>query len=64
MRDERSRLLDILEAIENAEKYSSSGQKAFEESELIRVWIAHQIQIIGEASASLSKDFRDPPTDS
>jgi uncharacterized protein with HEPN domain len=58
MRDERSRLLDILEAIENVEKYFVLGKEAFEESELIRVWMAHQIQIIGEASANLSAEFR------
>ena len=36
MRDDREWLLDILDAIEKIEKYSSRGRKAFEEDELIQ----------------------------
>ena len=57
MRDDRLRLLDIVEGIENIEKYSSGGRDAFDE--LIRIWMVHHIQIIGEASANLSADFRE-----
>jgi uncharacterized protein with HEPN domain len=59
MRDDRTRLLDILEAIENVEKYLSRGHDAFVNDELIRVWIVHHIQNIGEAAANLSIDFRE-----
>ncbi len=58
MRDNREWLLDILEAIERIERYSSRGRKAFEEDELIQNWIVHQLQIIGEALRSISEDFR------
>jgi uncharacterized protein with HEPN domain len=58
MRDDREWLLDILEAIERIEKYSSRGKEAFEEDELIQNWIVHQLQIIGEALRSISEDFR------
>ncbi len=58
MRDDREWLLDILEAIERSEKYSSRGRAAFEEDELIQNWIVHQLQIIGEALRSISDYFR------
>ncbi|MFZ5866413.1 MAG: hypothetical protein ACOYXY_11085 [Thermodesulfobacteriota bacterium] len=35
MRDDRLRLLDILEAIANIERYSSRGREAFDEDELM-----------------------------
>jgi hypothetical protein len=36
MRDDRERLLDIVEAIERIEKYTARGRPAFDESELIQ----------------------------
>ena len=51
MRDERVRLLDIQEAIERIEKYARQGQEAFEQEELIKTWIVHHLQIIGEEPA-------------
>jgi uncharacterized protein with HEPN domain len=39
MRDERERIIDILEAIERIEKYAASGKDAFEREELIQVWM-------------------------
>ncbi len=58
MRDDRTRLLDILEAIENVDKYLSRGHNAFLNDELIRVWIVHHIQNIGEAAANVTIEFR------
>ena len=58
MRDDREWLLDLLEAMEKIEKYSSRGRQAFEEDELIQSWILHQLQIIGEALRNISEDFR------
>jgi uncharacterized protein with HEPN domain len=58
MRDDREWLLDILDAIERIEKYSSRGRQAFEGDELIQNWIVHHLQIIGEALRSISEDFR------
>jgi len=59
MRDYNERLLDILEAIENIEKYASRGHEAFEHDELIQTWILHHLQIIGEAASALPDSFRD-----
>jgi uncharacterized protein with HEPN domain len=49
MRDDRLRLADTLEAIDQIEKYSQRGRIAFDDSELIRVWILHHLEIVGEA---------------
>jgi len=54
MRDDRERLLDIVEAIERIEKYTARGRPAFDESELIQTWVLHHLQIIGEAVRALS----------
>ena len=59
MRADKERLLDIQEAIERIEKYAGEGKEAFEASELIQVWIAHHLQMIGEAVNRLSDEARD-----
>ena len=50
MRDDRERLLDILEAIERIERYAARGREAFENDELLQTWVVHHVQIIGEAA--------------
>lgn len=57
MRDDRERLLDIREAIAQIERYASRGQEAFENDELIQSWIVSHLQLIGEASRSMSESF-------
>ncbi len=59
MRNDRERLLDILEAIGRIEKYSVRGEEAFRSDELIRNWMTGHIQVIGEAARALSEEFRD-----
>jgi uncharacterized protein with HEPN domain len=63
MRDNRERLLDILEAIERIEKYATRGEEAFRLDELIQTWMVQNIQVIGEAARALSQDFRDQHSD-
>jgi uncharacterized protein with HEPN domain len=63
MRDDRERLLDILEAIRQIEKYSLRGEEAFRSDELIQKWMTGHIQVIGEAARSLSGEFRDRTCD-
>ena len=57
MRDNKERLRDILEAIAQIEKYATQGKEEFQQNELIQVWIVHHLQIIGEASSSLSQEL-------
>lgn len=59
MRDDKERLQDILEAIAQIEKYAVQGEAEFQQNELIQVWIVHHLQIIGEASSSLSQTLTD-----
>lgn len=58
MRDDRERLLDILEAITRIDKYAAQGRAAFDREELLQVWIVHYLQIIGEAARSLSRELK------
>ena len=57
MRDDSERLRDIVEAIDNIERYAYRGKELFDRDELIQVWIIHHLQIIGEASAAMSLNF-------
>lgn len=50
MRNDRERLRDILEAINQIEKYAVQGKNKFLQDELIQTWIIHHLMIIGEAS--------------
>jgi uncharacterized protein with HEPN domain len=59
MRDDKERMLDILEAIENIEKYAVRGRAVFESDELVQTWILHHLQILGEAAARISDDFQE-----
>jgi len=58
MRGDRERLLDILEAIEKIEKYAARGRHVFEQDELVQIWTIHHLEIIGEATRSLSPELR------
>ena len=59
MRDDRERLLDIIEAIERIEKYASEGKEGFENDELIQNWVIHHLQVIGEAARSISAEYKE-----
>ena len=59
MRRDEQRLADILEAITKIEGVVARGRAAFEQDEMIQVWIIHHIQIIGEAARSLSPSIRE-----
>lgn len=57
MRDDTERVRDIQEAIVRIEKYSVRGRQVFNEDELIQTWVIQHLQIIGEASNSMSERF-------
>jgi uncharacterized protein with HEPN domain len=50
MREDRRRLEDILEAINQIERYAKRGHQDFESDEMLQVWIVYHFQIIGEAA--------------
>ncbi|MFA6673526.1 MAG: DUF86 domain-containing protein [Methanoculleus sp.] len=58
MRDDRERVLDILEAIERIQKISVRGREYFYNDEMAQVWVIHHLQIIGEAVRGISLKFR------
>ena len=45
MRDDRERLVDILEAIDRAQRYAARGRAAYEGDELIQVWMVQQLML-------------------
>jgi len=53
MRRTEERLQDILDGIEAIDRYASQGRNAFEDQELVQVWIVHHLQIIGEAANAI-----------
>lgn len=55
MRDDRRRLIDIVDAIGQIEKYAHQGREAFETDEMLQVWVVYHLQIIGEAANGLSE---------
>lgn len=57
MRDDRQRLLDILEAIDRIDRYASRGRQAFDADELIQSWVVHHLEIVGEACRSVTPEF-------
>jgi uncharacterized protein with HEPN domain len=61
MRDNRERLLDMLEAIHKIEQYVTSEQDLgkLDGKELLEVWVIHHLQIIGEAASRISTEFRE-----
>jgi len=58
MRNELERLQDILDAISAIESELLQGYNVFEIDRKSQVWVVHHLQIIGEASRSLSDAFR------
>ena len=58
MRGDRERLLDLLDAIEQIQRYLGQGREAFDRDELVRVWAVYHLQIIGEAARSLTVELR------
>lgn len=57
MRDPIERLRDMLEAIENIERYATQGKETFEKDELLQSWIVRHLQIIGEAARGMPQDL-------
>lgn len=58
MRDDRQRLVDILDAIDRIDRHTRSGRVAFERDELVQIWVLHHLQLIGEAARRLSQEIR------
>lgn len=58
MRNDRERLLDILEAIERIDRHAPRTRSAFDRDELVQTWVVHHLEILGEAVRSLSEELR------
>jgi len=58
MRDTSERLRDIQEAIIRITKYTDQGRQSFDQNELVRTWVIHNLEIIGEAARSIPQQFK------
>ncbi len=58
MRDNRGRLIDIIEAID-AILSRDSTREDLESVPNLQIWVLHHLQIIGEAMARITPDFRE-----
>ena len=59
MRDDRERLLDMLEAIQKIEQYANDETFSPQNENLVEVWMIHHLQIIGEAASRVSNELRE-----
>jgi uncharacterized protein with HEPN domain len=58
VKDDASRLQDILEAVSRIEKYAQRGRDNFDCDELVQTWMLHNLQIIGEAARNVSRGLQ------
>jgi predicted nucleotidyltransferase len=58
MRDVSERLRDIQEAIKQITKYTDSGRQSFDQNELVRIWVIHHLESIGDAARSIPQEFK------
>ncbi len=58
MRKEIEWLKDIIEAIEQIEKYAVKGEDEYLQNELIQKWMIYHLQIIGEAANKISNEIQ------
>lgn len=63
MKRQRERILDMLDAVDQIERYAVRGRDALASDELVRVWVIHHLQILREAAAALGRDFHDSHPD-
>lgn len=54
MRDDRQRVLDIVEAIDRIAAKAKVTQDEFAKDEMLQVWVVHHLRIIGEAARAIS----------
>ena len=59
MRDDRSRLRDIIRALDQIQTETRLTQEAFLQDPKLQVWALYYLQVIGEACRCLSDEFRE-----
>jgi uncharacterized protein with HEPN domain len=58
MRDDPTRVRHILECVEKILDWTKLGHDAFSQDPMMQSAVVHELEIIGEASKALSKEFR------
>ena len=63
MRDDLSRLHDILRAIDRIQQECGVSPSEFAADAKLQVWALYHLQLIGEAARTLSAEFREQSAD-
>jgi uncharacterized protein with HEPN domain len=63
VRTDLERFQDVLDAISQIQKHTSQGRDAFDRDEMVRVWVVHHLQVIGEAARAVSEDMQQRHTE-
>ena len=58
-KDVRIYLLQIMDAIERIQRYTSEGREPFLTDELIQDAVLRNLEVIGEATKRIPNDFRE-----
>ncbi len=59
MRSDADRLSDILAAIAKIGERVTPSFDAFQDDEMLQVWVIHHLQVIGEAARGVSQTLKD-----
>jgi uncharacterized protein with HEPN domain len=59
MRDDRTCLLEILEAIRRIRKYTEDGRSSFFSNSMAQDAVVRNIEIMGEATRAIAQPFKD-----
>ena len=59
MRSDADRLSDIIEAIAKIAARITDSFDAFQDDEMLQVWVIHHLQVIGEAARGVSQSLKD-----
>lgn len=62
-RSDKARLEDMKEAIEKIEEKTRAGRQRFDDDEMVRVWVLHHLEILGEASRGVSPELKEEMAD-
>ena len=57
VRDDRSRLHDIIRAIDQIQAETTLAKEVFAKDPKLQVWVLYHLQVIGEACRSLTAEF-------
>jgi uncharacterized protein with HEPN domain len=59
MNDDATRIKHILDCVKRIQEWTVNGREAFLEDEMMQSAVVHELEVIGEATKALTRDYRD-----